>query len=323
MREGPARLSVVVPVYNEAAVLPTLVAELRAALEATRCEHEIVFVDDGSVDATPDALDALAAGDPRVRVLHFSRNFGHQAAVEAGLLHASGEAIVVMDGDMQDDPAAIPSFVEHWRQGYDVVYAVRTKRKEGLVKRALFAAFYRTLNAISKTAMPLDSGNFGLLDARVARSISQLHDRDRYFPGLRSWVGFKQIGVPVERRSRYDAEPRVRLVGLFRLAKTAIFSFSALPLSIFYVIALLSFLVFVAAASFTLYHKIFTGLAIPGWTSTVVLGGFHGSINALGIAILGEYVLRIYDQVRGRPGFVIARTVNVEPGAPQDPRLRS
>ena len=312
------RVSVVVPVYNEARVLPSLVEQVRAALAGTGYDHEIVFVDDGSTDETPEVLDGLAASDGRVRVLHLSRNFGHQAALEAGLVHATGDAIVVMDGDLQDDPAAIPRFLERWREGFDVVYAVRVKRKEGLLLRAAFAAFHRILGAVSKRALPLDAGNFGLVDARVARAIEGIADRDRYFPGLRSWVGYRQGGVEVERQGRYDGNPRVRLVGLWRLAKTAIFSFSELPLTVFYVIALLSFLVFVGVASFTLYHKLVTGLAIPGWTSTVILGGFYGSINALGIAILGEYVLRIYDQVRGRPGYVVARAVNVEPRPAED-----
>lgn len=303
-------VSIVLPVYNEAGVLSRLVNGLRDALREVRCDAEIVFVDDGSTDGSADLLDALAESDPQIRVVHFSRNFGHQAAVQAGLLHASGDVLVLMDSDLQDDPAAIPRMLEMWQQGFDVVYAVRTERKESYLKRALFTSFYRLLNAISQTPMPLDAGNFGLIDRKVAERIAHLIDRDRFFPGLRRWVGFRQTGIPVERLARYDDNPRVSLRGLFRLAKTAIFGFSTFPLTVFYWIAGLSAGAFLAVATFALYHRLISGLAIPGWTSITLVAAFFGAINALGIAILGEYVARIYDQVRSRPQFIVARKLN-------------
>jgi dolichol-phosphate mannosyltransferase len=214
-----------------------------------------------------------------------------------------------MDSDLQDDPRAIPRFVERWREGFDVVYAVRADRKEGAVKRAFFSAFYRFLNAISDTELPNDAGNFGLMDRRVVDHLVALAERDRYLPGLRGWVGFRQTGITVERLARYDGDPRVSPLGLWRLAKTAIFSFSGAPLAIFYVIAGLALAAMVALASFTLYHKIFTGKAIAGWTSVIITACFFGGLNALGIAVLGEYVIRIYHQVRGRPLFVVDRTL--------------
>ena len=305
-------LSVILPVYNERAVLTTLVAQVTAAAEATGLAHEIVFVNDGSSDGSAELLDRLAAGDARVRVLHLSRNFGHQAAVQAGLAHARGDAIVLMDSDLQDAPSAIGRFVDQWRQGYDVVYAVRTARKEGRIKRLLFAAFYRLLSAVSNTRIPLDAGNFGLVDARVARQVAALPERDRYYAGLRSWVGFRQIGVVVERGSRYDDRPRVSMWGLFRLAKTAIFSFSTTPLALFTVIGLAASTIFVGLAGFSLFCKLFTNLAIPGWTSHILSASFFGALNALGISVLGEYVVRIYDQVRARPIYLVGRAVNFD-----------
>jgi hypothetical protein len=215
-----------------------------------------------------------------------------------------------MDTDLQDDPAAIPRFLDHWYAGYDVVFATRIKRKENVVKRFLFFAFYRVLNAISKTPLPQDAGNFGLIDRRVAQRVAHLIDRDRFFPGLRRWVGFRQCGVEIERLARHDKKPRVSLRQLWRLAKTAIFSFSEFPLTMFYTIAAVSFLVCAALSSFTLYHKLFTGNASPGWASSLITASFFGSLNALGIAILGEYVMRIYDQVRSRPQFIVADKVN-------------
>lgn len=309
-----ARVSVVLPVWNEAAVLETLQDELRRVLQSSVASYELVFVDDGSTDESPSLLNELAQGDRRIRVLHLSRNFGQQAAVQAGLSRASGDVVVVMDSDLQDAPSAIPLLLDHWQQGYDVVNAIRTSRKESPLKRLLTFAFYRMLNVVSETNIPNDAGNFGLIDRRVANQIRQLDDRDRYFPGLRSWVGFRQIGVPIERQARYDRHPKVSIFGLVRLAKTAIFSFSSLPLSLFYVITIATMFAGVGVSSFVLYHKLVTGLAIPGWASISLIGCFFGTLNALGIAVLGEYVVRIYQQVRSRPHFLIAEEINFEDG---------
>lgn len=303
-------VSVVVPAYNEQGVLERLVAEVGKAMSGI--DHELVFVNDGSVDDTPRLLDELSARDAHIKVVHFSRNFGHQAAVLAGLRHSSGRAVIVMDADMQDDPAALPRMVDKWREGFEVVYAVRVGRKENILKRGLFFLFYRLLNSIIQIPMPPDAGNFGLVDARVADLVAYAHERDRYYAGLRGWVGFRQVGIEVERGPRYDGQPRVSLLGLFRLAKSAIFSFSAVPLTIFYLIATAALFVFVGLAGFVLYHKFATGLAIPGWTSQLMTACFFGALNCLGIGILGEYVIRIYDQVRARPQFIVARTRNLE-----------
>jgi polyisoprenyl-phosphate glycosyltransferase len=218
-----------------------------------------------------------------------------------------------MDSDMQDAPEAIPRFLAEWREGYDVVYAVRTRRKENLWKRSLFAAFHRLMSAVATTPIPTEAGIFSLIDRRVARQIVALGESDRYFPGLRAWVGLRQKGIEVERNARYDDHPRVSLLGLMRLAKTAMFSFSSLPLAIFHVIGLVAAMVFVGLSGFSIFCKLFTDWAIPGWTSHMLTGSFFGALNALGISILGEYVIRIYDQVRGRPPYVVDRLVNFAP----------
>lgn len=307
-RPASALIAVVIPIYNEREVLNQLTTEIANALASTNDRLEMVLVNDGSTDGTTEAIDSLAANDDRIRGVHLSRNFGQQAALQAGLSVASGDAVVVMDADLQDDPKAIVDFLAKWRAGFDVVYAVRQNRKESSFKRGMFHAFYRVLNLLSATPMPLDAGNFGLIDRAVAKQIDAVPERDRFFPGLRRWVGYRQVGIAVERRSRYDDTARVSLRGLFQLAKSAIFSFSYVPLSIFYAIAFLALAVFGWLTAFTMYHKIFTGLAIPGWTSNLMTASFFGAINSLGIAVLGEYVARIYDQVRGRPIYIIART---------------
>lgn len=309
-RRSAARLSVVLPVYNEAAALRELTRQLLTVLNSQSDDTELVFVNDGSSDGSAEILDGFAAEDSRIVVVHFARNFGHQPAVHAGLDHASGDVVIVMDSDRQDDPLAIPRFLDAWEAGNDVVYAERVNRKESLPKRLLFHSFYRVLNAVASIPIPADAGNFGLVDRRIVDALQQLPERDRYFPGLRSWTGFRQTGVPVERCARHDDQPRVSLLGLFRLAKTAVFSFSAFPLTLFYVIAALSGLVCCAATGFVLFHRILTGLAVPGWTSTIITASFFGALNALGISILGEYVIRIYDQVRNRPVYLTAGVRN-------------
>jgi polyisoprenyl-phosphate glycosyltransferase len=303
-------LSVVLPVYNEAEVLPVLAARIAGVLSACPMRYELIFIDDGSRDESPQVLDQLAAASDRIRVIHLSRNFGHQAAVQAGLSHARGDAVVLMDSDMQDAPEAIPRFLAEWRSGCDVVYAVRTRRKENLWKRSLFAAFHRLMSTVATTPIPAEAGIFSLIDRRVARQIVALGESDRYFPGLRAWIGLRQKGIEVERNARYDEHPRVSLWGLVRLAKTAMFSFSSLPLAIFHAIGVAAAMVFLGLSGFSIFCKLFTDWAIPGWTSHMLTGSFFGALNALGISILGEYVIRIYDQVRGRPAYVVDRLVN-------------
>jgi polyisoprenyl-phosphate glycosyltransferase len=313
-RPSPAEslISVVLPVYNEGRILPLLSAQLTHVLKLMESEYEIIFVNDGSKDESGTVLDQLAASSHHIRVVHLSRNFGHQAAVHAGLAHAQGDAILIMDSDMQDDPGAIGKMIGRWREGYDVVYALRRNRKESKIKKFLFSAFHRMLSKVASVSIPADAGNFGLIDKRIARLILELGERDRYFPGLRSWVGFKQTGIEVERNARYDDNPRVSLRGLFRLAKTAIFSFSTMPLMVFHVIGLAATAVFLSLSAFSLYCKLFTDLAIPGWTSYILSASFFGALNAMGIAILGEYVIRIYDQVRSRPLYLVDRTINMK-----------
>ena len=303
-------VTAVLPVFNEVAVLRELTAAIVSVLQDACGSFEIVYVNDGSSDGSRDVLNEIADADNRVVVVHLARNFGHQPALHAGLEHARGDVVIVMDSDMQDDPKAIVDFLAEWEKGNDVVYAQRFNRKESLPKRMLFYSFYRVLNAVADSRMPADAGNFGLMDRCVVNAMLSLNERERYFPGLRSWTGFRQTGIPVERLARHDENPRVSMTGLFKLAKTAIFAFSSFPLTLFYVIAAISCMVCLCAVGFVLYHKTMTGLAIPGWTSMIVIASFFGALNALGISVLGEYVIRIYDQVRARPIYIAEQVRN-------------
>ena len=303
-------VSVVLPVLNEECILRPLTARISAQLDQSAIGWNMVLVNDGSTDSSGQIMDELAQQDSRIQVLHLARNFGHQAAVHAGICYAKGDAVIVMDSDGQDAPEAISQMIEHWLLGDDVVYAVRFGRKESIPKRILFSAFYRVLSSIASIRIPKDAGNFGLMDRAIVDQIRMLGENDRYFPGLRSWVGYRQRALRVERLARHDERPRVRLKGLISLAKTALFSFSRVPLHAFYLLAAVSASVSFGCIAFAVFHKIFTGLAIPGWASTTSAIAFFGAIQSLGIAILGEYIARIYDQVRNRPMYIVARSLN-------------
>jgi dolichol-phosphate mannosyltransferase len=314
LKRADATISVVLPLLNEAAILHSLVGEIEQQLVIARVDYEIVLVNDGSTDESEVILNDLAESSSHITSLHLSRNFGHASAVSAGLDHASGEAVILMDCDGQDDPKAIPKLIALWQDGNDVVNVVRASRTESTFKRALFSGFYKLLSSVSSTPMVRDAGNFGLIDRIVVDQLSRLPERDRYYPGLRAWVGYRQTSIAVDRLARHDATPRVNLRGLISLAKTALFGFSRVPLHAFYWLAGFSALLSIGCILFAIFHKLFTGLAIPGWASVTSITAFFGAINAFGIAILGEYIARIYDQVRGRPPYLVSRVVTRSQG---------
>lgn len=304
------RFSVVAPMFNEARNAAPFVQEIRTAITALHlpCPFELVLVDDGSWDGTGEELDALTVQYPgEVRVVHLARNFGHGAAVSAGLDYARGDVVVLMDADMQDDPAAFAPFLEQWAQGYDVVYAQRVSRQESPFSRFFFWLFYRLFTWMANLRAPLDAGNFALMDRRVVKQLTAFSERNRYLPGLRAWVGFRQTGVPVPRRARYDARGRVGFRGLWTLAMNAVFSFSYVPLFVFRFAGMLSLLMSAAVIVFALYHKWVTGLAVTAWASQLVATSFLGGVNLLGIGLIGEYIARIYDEVKGRPMYIVDR----------------
>jgi dolichol-phosphate mannosyltransferase len=299
-------LSAVLPVFNERENLEALSGRLLPILgELAGDAFEVVFVDDGSRDGSDRILDAMSEADRRLKVVHFSRNFGHQAALQAGLDASSGAAVVMMDADLQDPPELLRTFVERWREGYEVVFAVRRRRKEGRLKRAAYALFYRTLHAMAEIDLPVDAGDFCLLDRRVVDTLVGLREHNRFLRGLRGWVGFRQIGVPYERDARAAGDPKYTLRKLVRLALSGYVGFSAMPLRISVWLGLLSAGVGFALGLGALATK-FLGIYSPqGWVSTIVVILLVGGVQLLMLGVIGEYLARVYDEVRRRPLYVV------------------
>lgn len=302
-------VSVVLPVYNEEKAIGPLCKGIKESISAVREDYEIIFVNDGSSDRSATEIAAQHRLDERVKLVNLSRNFGQQIAVTAGIEHASGDAVVLMDCDMQDDPAAIVSFVEHWRQGYDVVYAVRANRKESITKRVGFRFFHAVNHFMSEIHMPAEAGLFCLMSRRSLDAFARFQERNRYLPGLRFWVGFRQIGIPVSRLARYDGKARVNWRGLIRLSLNSLLSYSKLPLRLATMLGFAMSGFAVAFASFVLYSKFVSLRAIPGWASIVSLTLFFGGTQFLVLGVLGEYIARIYDEVKMRPLYFVESTL--------------
>ncbi len=302
-----ALVSVVLPVYNELPLLAELCQRLRMTLKACRTTFEIIFVDDGSGDGSATLLDRLARQFEEVRVVHLARNFGQQSAIQAGLERARGDAVVVMDANLRDPPEAIGQMLACWQEGYDAVYAVRIPRDGALWKRALRHMVYR-LTSNDETGVPAYAGNFGLIDARLAEQIIALKENDPSLPTLRHWLGFKQIGIPVHRARRHAGGIRRRLRAISRFTRVALYS--AAPPTLFTWLGWMALGIVMYVGGYAAYCQVFTEGPVAGWSLQLILVSLFVGLNALGIGMLGHYLLRIYDQVRGRPLYVVDRTVN-------------
>jgi glycosyltransferase involved in cell wall biosynthesis len=304
-RKSPA-LSVVVPLFNEESNVRSLHARLTASLGSLNRSYELVFVDDGSRDGTISILDEIQAVDPRVVLIRLSRNFGHQSAVSAGLDQASGLGVIVMDGDLQDPPEVLPLFVERWEAGFDVVYAIRRKRKEHLLKRLGYFSFYRILNAISDLDIPLDSGDFCLMDRRVVDALNALPERMRFVRGLRTFVGFRQTGIEYERSARESGRPKYSLRALVALAIDGVVSFSSYPLRLMTYLGLGTASLAVLMTIWVFVDAFVHHTAPRGWASVIVTVLFLGSMQLIGLGIIGEYLRLIFLEAKGRPSYIIS-----------------
>lgn len=306
-------LSLIIPVFNEEEILPELDRRLKEFLGEIGETWETLFVDDGSHDRTSEMLQELAANEPRYKVISFSRNFGHQAAITAGMDRAEGDAVVIMDADLQDPPEVVTEMIRKWRDGYDVVYGQRTVRHgESVFKRATAAAFYRVLRMLIPIEIPVDVGDFRLLSRSVVLAMRALREEHRFVRGMVSWVGFKQTAVHYERSERFAGETKYPLRKMMRFAIDGITSFSILPLRLATWLGLFSGLVAIAAAAWALYSAL-TARTVPGWATIMIAVALASSAQLIMTGILGEYIGRIYEEVKRRPLYVIADTLNLAP----------
>jgi dolichol-phosphate mannosyltransferase len=316
-------ISVAIPVFNEAEVLPHLLSRLRRVLDSIHGgPHEIVFVNDGSSDDTLAILEAEAREDPRLLVIALARNFGHQAALTAALAHTTGDVIVVMDADLQDAPEAIPILLEKYGEGYDVVYAQRVGRKEGLLLRSCYFLFYRVVAALADVRLPLDSGDFALMSRKVVDQLNQAPEHHRYLRGLRTWVGFRQIGVPVERAERHVGRSKYSFIALLKLAFDGIFAFSTAPLR---AAALVGGFAVLGSACYALYAiiaKLVLQESTRGFTALIVSITFLAGVQLLFLGVIGEYLGRVYEEVKARPLYIVDRVIGRRTDRSSEPTQR-
>ncbi|MHC5530996.1 glycosyltransferase family 2 protein [Priestia megaterium] len=308
------KYSIVVPVYNEEEVIHETYRRLTEVMHSTKEAYELLFVNDGSRDRTAEIIKEYSEQDPAVVLLDFARNFGHQIAITAGMDYARGEAVVVIDADLQDPPELILEMIEKWKQGFDVVYAKRTKRKgETYFKKQTAAMFYRFLRAMTDIDIPLDTGDFRLLDRKVCNQMNSIQEKNRFVRGLVSWVGFKQIAVEYERDERLAGESKYPLKKMLKLSMDGIMSFSYKPLKLAsYAGVTLSGIGFIYLLV-VLYLKLFTDSTITGWSSLIVIQLFFSGIILIILGMIGEYIGRIYDETKNRPLYIVREKYQLEP----------
>ncbi len=310
------KVSVVIPMYYEEQVAETCYKKVKEVLENLReeYEYEIIFINDGSKDKTFAILENIAKENERVKIISFSRNFGHQAAVTAGLKYVTGDAIVIIDADLQDPPELIPDMLKYWEQGYEVIYGKRKKRDgESAFKLLTAKVFYNTLNALSDVDIPKDTGDFRLVDRKVIDVINSLPEHNKFLRGLFSWVGFNQYAYEYERKERFAGKTKYPLKKMLKLASDGIISFSTKPLKIVGGLGILSIVISILILIYSLLSFIFKWNNItPGWTSSMVVMTFLGGMILVSLWMIGEYIARIYDECKGRPQYIISKTINIE-----------
>jgi dolichol-phosphate mannosyltransferase len=321
---GSVELSIVIPCYDEAAVLPLLQAKLLQCMPTLTAKWEVILVDDGSVDATPEQLSAMHRADPRFKIVRLSRNFGHQTAICAGLAFSSGEAVGIMDADLQDPPEFFAAALGKLREGYEVVYAVRRKRKENILKRTAYALFYRVLSFVAEVSIPLDSGDFCLMTRRVVTVLTQLPERNFFLRGLRAWTGFRQIELQYEREARLAGKSKYSFRKLLRLATDGVFAFSTMPLRLATCLGFLALAGSLLGGIFVLVWRLcgfrfmgHTAHDLPGWAAIADALFFLSGLQFVILGCLGEYIGRIYTEVKQRPRWIVRETLglkNEKPG---------
>lgn len=316
MTEQKPRYSVIAPVFNEIEGIGEFYKELNSVMDTMGEAWELLLVDDGSTDGSQEIILDLAAKDGHVIPLIFTRNFGHQLAVTAGMDYARGDAIIIIDSDMQDPPHVIPELIAKWKEGYEVVYAVRREREgETWFKRTSASAFYRLIDRITDVRIPLDTGDFRLLDREVLSVLNTMREKQRFLRGMSAWVGFNQIGVEYDRKSRFAGKSKYPFKKMLKLALNAITGFSTLPLQLTEYAGIILLVISVAYAILALVYVILHKPLLPGQSLTVFLLLFLGGLLSLFLGIIGEYISRIYDEAKGRPLYILRTN-------PKNPRVK-
>lgn len=305
-------ISVVIPMYFEELIVEECYNRICKVMKNIGYNYEIIFVNDGSRDKTQDLLEAIAEKDNKVKVISFSRNFGHQIAVTAGIDYAKGNAIVIMDADMQDPPELVPEMIAKWEKGFDVVYAKRLRRRGETPFKLLTAKlFYRLLDFLTDIRIPLDSGDFRLIDRKIADVITAMREKNRFLRGMVAWAGFNQGAIEYERHERFAGVTKYPLKKMLKLALDGIFSFSAKPLKYVEYLGAFSILISFYMLLTSIIKKLFhIGYQVDGWTSLMVTICFIGGIQLIGIGVVGEYVGRIYDESKNRPLYVVHKVIH-------------
>ena len=299
--------TIIAPIYNELENIPELYPRIRDVLNQTGKPWELILVDDGSTDGSTDAIRKLGANDDRVRPIIFARNFGHQIAVSAGIDYSRGEAVIIIDADLQDPPEVILDLIKKWQEGFEVVYAVREEREgETWFKKTTASLFYRLIHAITNVDIPLDTGDFRLMDKKVVVVMQGMREKHRFLRGMSAWVGFKQVGVPYKRKPRYAGESKYPLKKMIQFALNAITSFSYFPLQLATYIGFIAAGLSVLAIPVVAVLRLITGTALLGQATTLVIVLFLGGVQLISLGIIGEYIGRIYDEAKDRPLYVVA-----------------
>lgn len=301
-------LSVIVPVYNSARIFPVLCQRIINALSERKINFEIIAVADGCQDDSVEVISKINKNDSRIKLIEFSRNFGHQAAITAGLSFASGEMVTIMDDDLEDPPELLPQFIDKANEGYDVVYGIRKKRKVSFYQNLLFKFYYRFSGCLIKEKIPYDAGDFCLIKRSVVNILNSMPETNRYLRGMRSWLGFRQTGIPYERGERFSGESGYTFNKYFSLAFDGLFSFSYRPLILLNVFGFIIFFSCIIISILLISLKLTGNMRdVPGWLSLMLSILFMGSIQLISVGILGQYIARIYDEVKRRPNYVVKK----------------
>ncbi|SHE72184.1 glycosyltransferase family 2 protein [Chryseobacterium vrystaatense] len=305
------KITLVIPVYRSAKFLHKTIEAVDRQKKESDWDLELVLVEDGSPDNSYEVVEELAQKYPYIKGIKLSRNFGHQIAVKTGLHYATGDYIAIIDDDLQDPPSLLPRFFVQLDLGYEVAYGIRRKRKESRFKKLAYTTFYRLLDSISETKIPLDSGDFCVMTKNVKDKMLTLDEQNPYLRGIRAWVGFKQIGLEYDRSGRIEGESGYSLKKLIKIAKDGIFSFSSLPLQIISLLGNIGLVISILFSLFTIVRYIKNEIEVAGYTTIIIIILFFNSILLISLGIIGEYIYRIYNEVRNRPYTIIEKTTNV------------